>query len=137
MWDSTDGDRPLDDRRRLPRHGERRAGFGDGAAERGGGAAQPRRHRAAGLVEIDLPVPVIPGIDPGQVLVGAARGRSPVEIEGGRARELDAAGAAGGIPAGSGSSTGAAVALWTGAPPKRVEVHAPRARTAHRVAARA
>ena len=38
---------------------------------------------------------------------------------------------------GSGSSIGAAVALWTGAPPKRVEVHAPRANAAQRVAARA
>jgi hypothetical protein len=38
---------------------------------------------------------------------------------------------------GPGSTIGAAEALGTGEPPKRVEEQAPRASTAHRVAARA
>ena len=80
---------------RLPGERQRRAGLGEHAVQRAGRAAQARRDGAARLVEIDLAVAVIPGIDLGQVLVGAAGGRGAVEIERRRARELDAAGSAG------------------------------------------
>src|SRR5918993_4885419 len=74
------------------------------------------------------------GVMPGPMGGPAAGGRGWPSIG---ARGAVSTGPDGTASTGSGSSTGAAVALWTGAPPKRVEVHAPRARTAHRVAARA
>src|SRR5215217_6553986 len=72
---------------------QRRAGFREHAVEAAARRAQPGRDRAAGLVEINLSVAEIPGAHPGEVAVGAARGGGAIEIEGGRARELNPAAA--------------------------------------------
>src|SRR5438132_829380 len=64
---------------------ERCAGFGQNPVEGSARPAQTSRHRAAGLIEVNLAVAIIPGRDLREVLVGAARSRGPVEVEGRRA----------------------------------------------------